>query len=89
MHSSNDQLDSLGDVKRFRASTHPATVYPNGVTSMEISLLAQGFRFSESTPRYSVKALEAFALRAVAALRAAYAAGDTKVLALFDENKED
>jgi hypothetical protein len=73
-----------GDRKRFWATTHPATIYANGVTTMSVSVLAQGFRLIEPTARYSVKALEAFAVKAVAALRAAHAAGDPKVTALFD-----
>jgi hypothetical protein len=77
-------VSHYGDRKQFRASTHPTTVYDTGWTSTSISLLAKrSWDMQESVARYSEKALNTFAEKALAAFREAYAAGDESILALF------
>lgn len=77
------------DRKVFSASTHPLTVFDDGMLQTEISMLtAPAWRRSQAVARYSAKAMTAFAETALAEFRAAYTSGAQGVRALFATTTE-
>lgn len=72
------------DRKQFWTALHPVTVFDNGWAQTTVSLLtAPAWRLTQPVARYSAKAMNAFADRALAEFRRAYTDDHPGVRGLF------